>query len=162
MNVHHRRFRNSIAERVDSDASDDAGGYSQNRRPSITASKSTTPATRMITQNRTVRGVLSIAYRTTVGHPSSAGSRSCFLTTVLTGDGFTGLCAVIVPSCGIQRKTPRCPTGEDACPREVPIPRYDLSRAVAGISQMGARRAATTEAPAPARTPRAQSYRSVC
>ena len=42
-----------------------------------------------------------------------------------------------MPSC-MQRKTPRCPAGEDARPREVPIPRHGLGRAVVSVSRTGA------------------------
>jgi hypothetical protein len=87
-------------------------------------------------QSRIVRPLSSIAYRTTshlfVGEP-----KSCLLAIVLAGDRFAGLCAVIVPSRCVQRKTPRCPTGEDARPRGVPIPRHGLSRAVASVSAVG-------------------------
>ena len=89
------------------------------------ASNSTAPTTTTITHSRAVRRQSSIAYRITSGHPQRPGSGtgSCFLVTDLVGEDFAGLCAVIVPSRYMQRKTPRCPAGEDARPRGVPIPR---------------------------------------
>ena len=124
-------------------APDDAGGHTQNRRMSSAAS--TTPATRMIRQSRIVRPLSSIAYLIT-SHLFVGGSGSCFLVSALAGDGFAGLRAVIVPSWCMLRKAPRCPAGEDACPRGVPIPRDGVNRAVASLSQTGARRASTTKA----------------
>ena len=96
------------------------GSHIQKRRRSSAAS--TTPATRMMAHSRIVRALLSIAYRTT-SHLFVGGLDGGFLATGLAEGGFVGLCAVIVPSCGMQRKTPRCPAGEDARPRGVPIPR---------------------------------------
>src|SRR5262249_23162739 len=96
-------------------------------------SRSTAPTTITITHSRTVRRQSSIAYRTTSGHPErpGSGSGSCFLAKALVGEDFAGLCAVIVPSWSMLRKTPRRPAGEDARPRGVPLPRHGLSRAVA-------------------------------
>ena len=48
------------------------------------------------------------------------------------------MCTVIVSSWCMQRKTPRCPVGEDARPRGVAIPRQGVNRAEPSLLETAA------------------------